>query len=88
MTREEINELALDFAVAIRRATLQEAARAVCVNCARGDVPTPTERFIFGDSVTRWRHSPSITKSGEPDYCQADEIYDLIAELDKDGDHE
>lgn len=61
----------------VRRATLQEAARVVCERCA---VETPA----LGDDGSYW-HSPGNYGST---WCDASPIYDLIAALDKEGEHE
>lgn len=57
----------------VRRATLQEAARAVCSRCKAG----PLAAFDYDG----WYHeTPRGAES-----CNAPEIHDLIAALDKEG---
>ena len=65
--------------LALARATLEEAARVVCGDCADGVQLLP--------QTAEWEY-------GHPDYdgyrydCAAAPIYDLIAALDKEDDHE
>lgn len=93
MTREEIRERAIEIVnetrgsdalpedygtveyrlVALVSATLQEAARAACIECGAGR--QISERVPGG----RWMH---VDHYGE---CEASEIHDLIAALDKEG---
>lgn len=59
-----------------RRATLQEAARAVCPYC-RGNDP----------AVECWENGNLLWIHMGPQPCQAPEIHDLIAAMDKEVIH-
>ena len=68
-------EAATDKMVDFHRATLQEAARAVCKRCAL-EFPERDDRGIY------YWHNPGPYGSI---LCDADRIHDLIAALDKEG---
>jgi len=67
--------------VALVRATLQEAARAVCPDC-RNEVAL--EAFKKNEK-TYWGHQ---SEKGDTARCDATPIHGLIAELDKEADRE
>lgn len=71
-------EAATDEMVKFYRATLQDAARAVCSDC-RNDV----DLGVFNDcGKTHWSHA---SEKGDTARCEAGPIHDLIAALDKEG---
>lgn len=71
-------EAATDQMVDFYRATLEEAARAVCVGCDSTDK-------LFNDGVA-WMHRDESPGYEGPYYrCVASKIHDLIAALDKEA---
>lgn len=79
-THEEWNATVEMHIAKIVRATLEEAARAVCPWCRSGEYKEP--------DADLWWHDPYGNGPSASIECDASEIHDLIRELDKEGDHE
>lgn len=68
----------LALAAWVRRVTLEEAARAVCVDCAAGRKIHPNNP----DLETHWFH---MDEDGDSFACHAASIHDLIDALDQES---